>query len=184
VEFNDEGFADLLKQGNQQAFEKVFLTFYKGLHAYAFTILGDPGMAEELVQDLFYKLWKKKDTLTVTGSLKAYLYKAIYHECLDHFKHAKTKTIYRSHVLYHHQNSVAPEDATLKMRMDELEKKIRQALNDLPDECRTIFQLSRFEGLKYQQIAAQLGLSLKTVETQISIALKRLRKDLAEFLSY
>lgn len=182
MELTDKGFAALLKQGNEQAFEKVFTTYYKALHAYAFVILQDAAMAEELVQEVFFKIWTKRNRLNVQVSLKAYLYRSVHNECMDHLKHDKYKTVYTAHVLGQAQNALSSEDAAGKAGVRELEKNVQRALNDLPEQCRTIFQMSRFEGLKYPDIAARLGLSVKTVETQMSKALKRLRVSLAEFL--
>jgi len=182
VEFTDKGFLGLLQQGNELAFEKVFTTYYEALHAYAFTILGDTAMAEELVQEVFFRVWAKKDKLDIQSSLKSYLYKSVFNECMDHLKHRKHKAIHTSYVLHQAKTSSSGEDADRRAGLKDLEKKLQKALNDLPEQCRIIFQLSRFEGVKYQEIALQLGLSVKTVEAQMGKALKRLRISLAEFL--
>ena len=182
MELTDEGFIELLRQGNELAFEKVFTTYYEALHAYAFTILGDKAMAEELVQEVFFTVWAKKDKLDIQSSLKSYLYKSVFNKCLDHLKHRKHKTIHISYVLHQAKAFSSGEDGDRRSDLKDLEKKLQKALNDLPEQCRTIFQLSRFEGLKYQEIALHLGLSVKTVEAQMGKALKRLRISLAEFL--
>ena len=182
MELTDEGFIELLRQGNELAFEKVFTTYYEALHAYAFTILGDEAMAEELVQEVFFTVWAKKDKLDIQSSLKSYLYKSVFNKCLDHLKHRKHKIIHMSYVLQQAKAFSSGEDGDRRSDLKDLEKKLQKALNDLPEQCRTIFQLSRFEGLKYQEIALHLGLSVKTVEAQMGKALKRLRISLAEFL--
>ncbi|HLY68449.1 MAG TPA: RNA polymerase sigma-70 factor [Puia sp.] len=183
MELNDKGFPELLKQGNEQAFEKVFTAYYPALHAYAFTIVADMPVSDEMVQNVFLKLWAKRDKLEILTSLKAYLYKSIYNECMDYLKNREYKNRYKAHALHNNKNLVSAEDAGGRVAMNELEKKLQNALNDLPDECRTVFQLSRFEGLKYQEIATHLGLSVKTVEAQMGKALRRLRLSLAEFIS-
>jgi RNA polymerase sigma-70 factor (ECF subfamily) len=183
VEILDKNFADRLRNGDQQAFEMVFVHYYRGLHAYANSMIADDERAAELVQDLFCRVWNKKRELNYGISLKAYLYKAIYYACLDDIKHDKIKAHYRAEVLYRQPAGSTPEEAAQRTLLNDLEKKLTHALNQLPVQCRTIFQLSRFEGLKYQEIATQLDISIKTVETQMSIALKRLRHELAEFIS-
>ena len=182
MELTDKDFTELLRQGKELAFEKVFTTYYEALHAYAFTILGDKDMAEELVQEVFFTVWTKRDKLDIQSSLKAYLYKSVFNECMDHLKHRKHKAIHSSYVLHQAKTASFAEDADRRADLKDLEKKLQTALNDLPEQCRTIFQLSRFEGLKYQEIALHLGLSVKTVEAQMGKALKRLRISLAEFL--
>ena len=182
MELTDKGFIELLREGNELAFEKVFTTYYEALHAYAFTILGDEDMAEELVQEVFFTVWVKKDKLDIQYSLKSYLYKSVFNECMDHLKHRKHKAIHTSYVLRQAKTSSSGEDADRRAGLKDLEKRLQNALNDLPEQCRIIFQLSRFEGIKYQEIALQLGLSVKTVEAQMGKALKRLRISLAEFL--
>lgn len=183
MELTDTGFAELLKQGNEDAYKKVFTTYYRVLHNYAFTIIPDETTAEEMVQNVFYKLWMKKDKLEILLSLKAYLYKSVHNECMDQIKKRRHLGIFKSHVLHNNKNLVSGEDAGRRVELSDLERKLQKALNDLPVDCRTIFQLSRYEGLKYQQIADHLGLSIKTVESQMGKALKRLRISLAEFLS-
>ena len=183
MEITDTGFTQLLKRGNVEAFKKVFTTYYSLLYHYAFTIIPEEAIAEEIVQNVFFKLWLKKDKLEILHSVKAYLYKSIHNECMDQLKKRRYRGLFISHMVNNNKNLVSGEDAGRKVEMNELEKELRKALNDLPNDCRTIFQLSRFEGLKYRQIADQLGLSIKTVEAQMGKALKRLRVSLAEFLS-
>jgi RNA polymerase sigma-70 factor, ECF subfamily len=158
----------------EQAFEEIFRTYYQGLYAYAFTILRDEAMAGELVQEVFFKVWMKKDRLDIRSSIKAYLYRAIYNGCMDQLKHKNYLPM---------PDAASDEAADRKIAGEELQKGLQKALNALPEQCRTIFQLSRFEGLRYQDIARHLGLSVKTVEAQMGKALRRLRVSLAEFLT-
>jgi len=158
----------------EQRFEEIFKTYYQGLYAYAFTILRDEAMAGELVQEVFYRVWLKRDRLEIRSSIKAYLYRAIYNACMDQLKHKNYLPM---------ADAASDEDADRKIAEDELQKSLQKALNQLPEQCRTIFQLSRFERLKYQDIARHLGLSVKTVEAQMGKALRRLRVSLAEFLT-
>lgn len=170
----------LLKAGDNKAFERIFKQYFKSLHSYALMFLKDEALAEEAVQNVFVRIWEKKDQLNVLGSLKAYLYRAVHNESLNYLKHQKVRADYQLH--YSNTMEEAQEQTEGKVIASELEKQILSALNDLPQQCRLIFQMSRFEQLKYQEIADQLGLSIKTVENQMGKALKIMRLKLTEFL--
>lgn len=165
---------------SDELFEQLFKAHYKALHAYATTILKDIDIAEEVVQQMFLKFWEKREFLNIATSIKAYLYKCIYHDSLNYLKHENVKKKHQDFTL--RTTDVYSEDAAAKAELSELEIKLREALNALPEQCRTIFQLSRFEELKYREIADQLGLSIKTVENQMGKALKILRLKLVDFL--
>lgn len=160
-------------------FERTFKEHFKGLHAYACTILRDEDDAEEVVQNVFYKLWEKKERLKELDSVAAYLYRAVYNECMNDVRHQKVRKEHKQHV--EHTGSHVQEHDNAGRR--ELEEKLADALQALPEQCRTIFQLSRFEELKYREIADKLGLSVKTVENQMGKALKIMRVRLAEYLT-
>lgn len=164
---------------DDQVFEKLFKANFNALHAYAFTILKDEDLAEEIVQGMFLKFWEKRNGLSIQ-SIKAYLYKCVYNDSLNFLKHEKTKQKY--HVFTKHHMNNESRDASSKVELSELQHQISKAMAQLPQQCRTIFQLSRFEELKYREIADQLGISVKTVENQMSKALKILRYQLADFL--
>lgn len=137
-------------------------------------------MAEEVVQQLFLKFWEKRELLQVGTSMKAYLYKGVYNDSLNLLKHQKVKLKYQDYTL--HTADHLSDPASAKIELGELELKLREALNELPEQCRTIFQLSRFEELKYREIAEKLNISIKTVENQMGKALRLLRAKLADFL--
>lgn len=164
----------------EAAFEQLFKTHFRGLHAYAITILKDEMMGEEIVQNVFYKFWEKREQLAIETSPKAYLYKAVYHDCLNYIKHKKVKSAHVMHVV--RQSSDRVENASGKVLQGELKEHIHEAMNELPEQCRTIFQMSRYEGMKYQEIADEMDLSVKTIENQMGKALKLLRIKLVEFL--
>jgi RNA polymerase sigma-70 factor (ECF subfamily) len=159
-------------------FENVFKMHFKSLLSYACTIVKDEAVAEEMVQNVFYKLWEKKEQVRVDGSLNAYLYRAVYNECLNYLKHNKVKAMYRERMAHNSPYENDTDNAALK----ELQQKIDKALDELPEQCRAIFQLSRFEELTYREIADKLHISVKTVENQMGKALRILRAKLAEFL--
>ncbi len=160
-------------------FENVFKTHFKNLHSYAYTIIRNEADAEEIVQQVFYKLWEKQQQINIEQSVAGYLYRAVYNECLNYLKHAKVKDKYRASQLASTKNEGIDSDSLI---IKELREKINSAIRELPEQCRTVFQMSRFEGLRYREIAMKLGISEKTVENQISKALKTLRTKLLEYL--
>jgi RNA polymerase sigma-70 factor (ECF subfamily) len=166
---------------DETAFETLFKTHYNALHAYAQVILKDEDVAEEIVQGMFLKFWEKRASLNIQ-SIKAYLYKCVYNDSLNYIKQEKTKSKYQDFTL--HTMNTEHEPASLKVELSELQQHLREALNHLPEQCRTIFQMSRFEELKYREIADHLGLSIKTVENQMGKALRILRLKLADFLVF
>jgi len=173
---HDKAFLD----SDSQDFDTLYLDNFQALHRYAYTILNDSELAEEMVHQVFLKILERKNLLDVHTSLKAYLFRSVNNECLNYIKHQKVKQTYQSHATNEMDNF--PETPSSKLSYKELELQLKRAINDLPEQCRTIFQLSRFEELKYAQIADQLGISIKTVEAQMSKALKRLRVELADYL--
>lgn len=181
MELQEYSITDLLAKRDESAFEQVFKTYFKNLHAYAFTILKDEAEAEEMVQQVFFKLWERADRLSLSGPIAAYLYRAVHNESLNLLKHRKVRAEHQLHVV--HTMKDRTEQAPGKMVSKELETKFQSALNDLPEQCRTIFQMSRFEEMKYRDIADKLDISVKTVENQMGKALKILRLKLVEFLS-
>lgn len=173
---------DLMLKGDKNAFENIFKANYRSLHSYAFSILSDEAMADESVQEVFFKLWANRNRIVIRQSLKAYLFTSVYNQCMTHVRRQKLKSDYNSHVQNTSKEHAVIDFAHHKIELKEFQLQLQQALNKLPESCRTIFYLSRFEELKYKDIAGQLGLSVKTVEAQISKALKRLRVSLEEFM--
>ena len=180
MELQDHSITALLAARDEAAFEQVFKQYFKTLHAYACTILNDEDEAEERVQQVFFKIWERVDNLSFQGSVAAYLYRAVHNECLNFLKHEKIKTEHRLHVVHRMKN----ESSADKTMNKELEQQFREAMNELPEQCRTVFQLSRFEELKYREIADRLDISVKTVENHMGKALKLLRLKLVDFLPF
>ena len=179
---NDGYLIDSLVQQDEAVFERVFKTHFKNLHAYACTIIREEAAAEEVVQQVFFKLWERSKGLSISGSVAAYLYRAVYNESLNYLKHQKVQSEYQQHFTHTMKNeSYIPGK---KFSMKELEEQLTRAINELPEQCRTVFQLSRFEELRYREIADHLGISIKTVENHMGKALKILRTKLVEFLPF
>jgi RNA polymerase sigma-70 factor (ECF subfamily) len=165
---------------SEAEFEALFKAHFRELQAYAHSMVNDWDKAEELVQGLFMKLWERNDWAGIHTSLKSYLYKSVYHESLNLLRREKVHLRYQT-LTAPIMEDQAP-DAAEKLKLSEVEKHLAKALNKLPEKCRAIFHLSRFEELRYQQIAEHLNISVKTVETHMVKALKILRKEMAEFL--
>ncbi|MBK8289962.1 MAG: RNA polymerase sigma-70 factor [Flammeovirgaceae bacterium] len=171
---------ETLQLGNESAFEMIFRTYYQPLCRYAYSFLQDKEEAEEVVQSSFITVWDKRNSLTIETSVKSYLYRMVRNSCLNVIKHEKIKQQHVAHELA--VSEVSHESVSQKVHAAELEIKISEAMKTLPEQCRLVFQLSRFEELKYQEIADQLQISVKTVENHMGKALKLMRVQLKEYL--
>ena len=157
-----------------------FRTHYNHLCNYANTFLKDRDEAEEVVQNSFATLWEKRESLNISGSVKSYMFSMVQNNCLNVLKHEKVKQKHAGEELALGTDS--EETVSNMMASSELEKRIEVALTYLPEQCRLIFKLSRFEELKYAEIADQLNLSVKTVENQMGKALRIMREQLKDYL--
>lgn len=179
MDYKGEQIISLLLSGDESTFEKVYKHFFSPLHAYAINMVKDEDIAKGMVQNVFLKLWERRERLSFSGSIQAYLYGAVYHECLNHLRHEKVKL---KNQLYVENTKIESNEAMIGMELMDLKANLHDAINELPERCRTVFHLSRFEGLKYKEIAEQLNISNKTVEAQMGKALKTLRVKLLEYL--
>jgi RNA polymerase sigma-70 factor (ECF subfamily) len=164
-----------LKTGSENAYRHLFESYYTVLSVFAYKYVNDLETAKELVQDLFVHLFENRDALGINTSLKSYLYKSVRNRCLNHLKHQK---INKRHLDIMNPATTENEDPESIYRETELEHRIFQIVSGLPPKCRDIFIMSRVEGKNNGEIAASLHISIRTVETQISKALKTLRKRL------
>ncbi|HEX5168171.1 MAG TPA: RNA polymerase sigma-70 factor [Cyclobacteriaceae bacterium] len=160
--------------------ESLFRMHHKALCDLAYNLVNDRDAAKDVVQDVFFKLWKNKDGIDFGEKMKHYLFRATSHTALNYLRfHRK---IIRIDDPTDFQPGVSPAGDDL-MSYQELELRVRSAIDKLPPKCKAIYLLSRHEGLKYQEIADTLGVSLKTVEHQMGIALQKLRKELKPFMT-
>lgn len=157
----------------------MFRTWYKPLCAYANGFLRSRDEAEEVVQAVFIQFWEKRNNLEIEISLKSYLYRAVRNGALNKIKHEKVKLEYAGYAKSSNADIEAPSE---NLEVEELQFKIRHALMKLPEQCRKVFELSRFEELKYAEIAERLGISVKTVENQMGKALRIMREQLQDYL--
>jgi RNA polymerase sigma-70 factor, ECF subfamily len=180
VDLLEKQVLETLQLGNESAFEMIFKTYYQPLCRYAYSFLQDKEEAEEVVQASFITVWEKRTNIAIETSLKSYLYRMVRNSCLNVIKHEKVKQQHVAHELA--VSEVAYESVSQKVQAAELEIKITEAMKTLPEQCRLVFQLSRFEELKYQEIADQLQISVKTVENHMGKALKLMRVQLKDYL--
>lgn len=172
-----ENALNLTDLSHAETFEKVFQSYYQPLAGFAYQYLSDHDLAEEMVQDTFSSIWQKAEKIDIKTTVKSYLYGAVRNGCLNYLKHQR---VVREHEAYELGRDDADQIDFLEL--DELQTEIDNALAQLPEKCRQIFEMSRYEEKKYQEIADELGISIKTVETQMSRALKVMRKSLHRYL--
>lgn len=165
-----------IQQGDIKEFEKLFRKYYQPLCLFANKFLRDMDSAEEIVQELFYNLWKNKESISITSSIKAYLYQSVRNNSLKYIEHLAVKERYSNEVKRQQVNSATDESNSIELA--ELNDVIEKTLNQLPERCRQIFLLSRFDGLKYHEIATKLSISVKTVEANMGKALQLFRTNL------
>jgi len=162
---------------DRQAFEELFKAYFTPLMAFSRRILGDEDDAREVVHQVFINLWEKRREIDLSTSLKSYLFTSVNNRSLNVIRDRKKFS-----------SGEVPElagewDVSTQIEAMELEEKIRAAIESLPERCREIFELNRFDGLKYSEIALQLDISVKTVENQMTKALKILRDQLGKYLT-
>lgn len=175
IESTDKQIFDEIKQGNEIAFNRLFDQYYTSLCFFANKYLEDIDQSRSVVQGFFVDLWVNREKIKITQSVKSYLYNSVKNRSIDHLRKEKKNT---------HTTELTDDIAQSPFKdlveEAELNDRINQSINELPERCREIFMLCRFEGLKYAQIAEQLDISIKTVEMQMGIALKKLRQKLSD----
>lgn len=175
---NDLFILKKIKEGDVKAFETIFRQYYPPLCLYAASITGQTEVAEEIVEELFYQLWKEKEHLELFHSVKSYLYKAVRNQSLQYCEHLEVRNRYRDAVLSGSLSSNSPVDPQEEFEYKELQSLVDRTLKKLPERRFLIFQMHRNEGKKYAEIASLLSLSVKTVEAEMTKALRTLRKEI------
>ena len=172
----DSELMECLSQDNRKAFEYIFRTYYQDLCRFGVTYVKDPDVSEELVQQIFINIWERRYELTISTSMKSYLFTAVRNKSFNYLKLQLPKEQKKVDV-----DNVGFADTFNKeddIVFEDLKVYVANAIDALPTKCKTIFNLSRNSGLTYKEIAEELDISVKTVENQIGIALKKLREQL------
>ncbi len=172
---NDQSYFTLLKQGDQAAFDRLFRKYYTHLCRFALTLSGNETLAEEAVQNVFVRLWEKRKRVDQPTHVKGYLFRAVYNESLWLIKKHKSQQALEAQYALHPPEELSTSD---HHQWETLRPFIQIAIENLPDKCRHIFLMRRQEGLTNVEIAEYLGVSVKTVENQMTIAIRKLRDEL------
>ena len=173
----EKPFLSSISPDESEAFDSLFESHYARLCNYAYTIVNSFSFAEDIVQDVFVNIWIRRKKIVIQSTINAYLYKCVYNACLDHQKKNRLQQIFAK----------SKQDGDIVSLYDsiedfELPERVDRAIEELPEQCRKIFKMSRQKGLKYHEIANELNISENTVDTQIRRALKRLREQLKDYL--
>jgi RNA polymerase sigma-70 factor, ECF subfamily len=184
MEYLERVVVNNLKTGDEKAFEYIFKSYFHSLFHYAQHLLHSNYRAEEVVSDVFARLWEHRGQITIESSLKSYLFRTVYHQCLNQMRQLKVEDKYRLYFLNYFMEAYSsgsgyPLESIIEK---ELENKISDVINSLPEQCRVMFLLSRDEELSHEEIAKRYGVSVNTVHTQIARALRRLKEELKDYL--
>ncbi|WP_430816147.1 RNA polymerase sigma-70 factor [Carboxylicivirga sp. RSCT41] len=179
----DKDMLKLLQKGDEDVYRSIFNQLQPALVIYAKEYVPDTDMASNLVQEAFLKMWEKRHSLKVGTILSAYLYKSVRNLCLNYLRHLKVQDKYLGNEQHVQLNYEALKDKSAERLLEgEILERIQQAVEKMTPQCRRVFELSRFEGKSYKEIALEMGIAEKTVENQMGKALKVARAELKEFL--
>lgn len=167
-----------LRQDNKEAFSLLFQKYYTDLVLFCGNFVRDKSSCEDIVQSIFLKLWNDRKNIRIETSLKSYLLRAVRNSCFDEFRHLEIVRQYESDPDHSVLDSYDTENYIL---YSDLSAHLQQALDQLPAAYREAFEMNRFEGLKYREIAVRLNVSERTVEVRVGKALEMLRKLLKDF---
>lgn len=164
--------------GNVKAFDILFERYFNKLHYFAIGYLKDRSLAEEIVMDIMTRLWEKSDNFITEASLGPFLYRSVKNAIVDHYRKRSLDTV---PLLPLHDNILATSSTDGQVLLDELQKSYRSSLEMLSPQRRLVFEMNREQNMTYPQIAKNLNLSIKTVESHISAALSYLRKNMRSY---
>jgi RNA polymerase sigma-70 factor, ECF subfamily len=177
-----------IKNNDVQAYEMLFKSYYKFLCSLAYGLVKDKHVAEEIVEDFFVDIWKNRQKIAITTSVRSYFVGSIHNRSLNYLQREKTKFVSAHNIaqLVDKEENlgdrlIAPEVPSILS--NELEHMLSIAIDKLPKSCKEVFVLSRFKELSYEEISTQLNISVNTVKTQIKVALSKLREELKNYLT-
>jgi RNA polymerase sigma-70 factor (ECF subfamily) len=178
--YTDKELIEFLHQNDDSAIEKIFKQYYSYICSAVYNIIPDSSLTEDLAQDVFYELWRKRERIQINSSLKAYLKRAAINKALNYIRSKKMKFDSADDDAV---TNIAVSSSEGSFEAQELQEIINTAIDTLPEKCRIVFMMSRFEEMSYKEIAHALEISVKTVENQISKALKILKKKVNPYLN-
>jgi RNA polymerase sigma-70 factor (family 1) len=177
--FYEKALLTKLKAGEKNAFSVVFIKFYQDLVLFALNFTHEAASAEEIVQDTFVKIWEEHDIININVSIKSYLLKSVHNKCIDWLRHLKVRQNYVNEIS---ANPIIYDFNTENYLINsELEDLVRITLDKLSPDVARAYRMHRFEGLKYNEIADILKVSVRTVEVRIGKALCSLREELKDY---
>jgi len=174
-----------IRLGDEKAYEYLFKGYYGSLCAYAMDLLKSKDQSEEIVQEILIHMWENRSNLDINTSLKAYLYRTVHNQCINFLKHQSViknraiKYVEEAQFSHAYDHSIDEELPNDQFFYDGFEEDILQTINMLPEQCGKIFRMSRFDGLRYEDISQKLNISVNTVKTQIRRALEKLRHTIS-----
>ncbi len=175
----DDKIISLLATGDQRAIDMLFDRYYSYLCNVVYRVINDSDYAEDVVQEIFMDIWKKREGINIQISLRAYLRRAAVNRALNFLRKKRMKFDETEDAVV---SIASPDvDGQGEMERDELEKRIHDCIEALPPKCKMVFSMSRFEDMSYREISEALDISIKTVENQISKALKILRSTIQPY---
>ena len=176
VKPSDKQLTDQIKNGQTHAFDQLFDRYSQRLYRFSKSLLKNNEDAEGIVQEVFFRIWKKRDELNEKKSFQSFLFSIAYNLIVDQFRQRVKDQKYEQFIIKQaQQNYLNPGD---ELEYKELKKQVGKAINELPERRKEIYKLSREEGLNYNDIANRLHIRSKTVENQINLALRYIRKQL------
>lgn len=171
-----------LREGKKEALAGAFDWYYKDLVLFAGNYIRNLPQCEDIVQTVFIRLWEERAGLRIESSLKSYLIRAVRNTCLDYIRHRNVRDRYRAYVF---RTGILGEcDTEHYILHSELQYRFKKALERLPEEQRLCFEMSRMEGIRYEEIAERLHISVRTVENRIGEALRQLKLELKDFFIF
>lgn len=172
---------EALKRGDKAAFEEIFHLYHKQIYAFCYSFLHQKEDAENITQDVFVKLWLKRATIDIEKSFSGFLFTMARHLALNHIRAAINRQILMREAL--HDKHAVYNQVEEKVSYNEIKQALNQLTNQLPPRRKEIFLLSREEGLSHLEISKRLNISVHTVESQMTKALKFIRKSLGRFIT-
>jgi RNA polymerase sigma-70 factor (ECF subfamily) len=171
---DDKLLFEKIAYGDKSSFDILFRKYYSQLVRFAMGYMHDGPAAEEIVQDLFVRIWESAQRIEIETSILAYLYSSVRNQALNCIKHENVKKKYEQEQVT--MLDSYKDDFEEKVNVKFFRQMLTSAVGDLPEKCREIFEMAKFEGLTYDEIADYLQVSAKTVENQMGIALKKIRE--------